>query len=261
MNILEQIKNKFTLNKPLALQWHEWEEWEVQMKKERPLAYWLNETVPDFFDDIYRTITKPFNDLRCWIRYRTFDKYHIIDTGLKPNYYDIDEIMMHGMFQLLVDFVEIEKAWMQVIWSNDEDKKYHVPWYCKGKFKTKNWRCKEAGLEYLNWECTLGSPKLPEEEQCASQAQTAYEIIDLYKWWTEVRPNRLDPMDASGWSAYCNKRKEQGYSVLDTRHDTPEDEQENRKLLDLNRKIEEEQHKEDEEMLIRLIKIRRSLWT
>lgn len=261
MNIIEQLKSKLTLDKPLALQYHEWEEWEVQMKKEQPLAYWLNETVPDFFDDIYRSITKPFKDLRYWIRYRTFDKYHVIPTGLEPGYYDADTRFLHGMFQLLVDFVEIEKAWMQVIWGSNEDKKYHVPWYCKGTFKTKNWRCKQAGLDYLNWECTLSSPKLPEEERCASQAQTAYEIIDLYKWWTEDRPNRPDAMDASGWSEYCNKREQQGISVLDTRHETPKDNLESRRLLDLTRKIEEEYYNEDTQMLTRLITVRGSLWT
>lgn len=261
MNILEQIKNKLALDKPLALQWHEWEEWEVQMKKERPLAYWLNETVPDFFSDIRRSITRPFKDLRCWIRYRTFDKYYVIPTGLEPGYYDADTRLLHGMFQLLVDFVEIEKAWMHVVWSDDRRKEFRVPWYSQGWFRFKNWKCKEAGLAYLNWECTLNSPNLLEEERCESQAQTAYEIIDLYKWWTEIRPNRPDPHDASGWTEYCEKRRESGRSFLDTRYESLEDENECRRLLDLTHKIEEEQYAEDTQMLTRLITIRRSLWT
>lgn len=261
MNWLDIIKSKLSIDKPIALQWHEWEEWEACMRAERPLAYWLNETVPDFFDDIRRSITKPFNDVRYWIRYRVFDKYHVIPTGLEPGYHDSDERIMHGMFQLLVDFVEIEKAWMHVVWSDDNCQKFQVPWYSRGFFRIKNWRSREAGLAYLDWECTLGNPLLPEFERCESQAATAYETIELYKWWTEVRPNRPDPHDASGWGEYYRKREESGRSMFDTRNETAEDDQESRRILDLTRKIEEEQHKEDEEMLVRLVKIRRSLWT
>lgn len=35
-----------------------------------------------------------------------------------------------------------------------------------------------------------------------SQAFAAMETVELYKWWKEVRPKRLDPMDASGLSDY-----------------------------------------------------------
>jgi hypothetical protein len=44
-------------------------------------------------------------------------------------------------------------------------------------------------------------------------------------------------------------------------NNTPEEETETRTALDLCHKIEEDYHSEDEQMLIRLIKIRRSLWT
>jgi hypothetical protein len=42
---------------------------------------------------------------------------------------------------------------------------------------------------------------------------------------------------------------------------TPAEEAESRAALDLVYKIEEDYHNEDEQQLIRLIKIRRSLWT
>lgn len=260
-NYFSKLKSHLTIDKPLALQWHEWEEWEEKMRKERPLAYWLNETVPDFFDNIYKSTTKPFNDLRYWIRYRVFDKYHVINTGLEPGYADCDTRMLHGMFNMLVDFVEIEKAWMNVVFSKDNRKKYNYPWFSLGWLRFKNFRCKQAGIDYLDWECTLSSPLLPEHERCESQAVTAYEILELYKWWTEIRPNRPDHMDASGWSNWCRYRDEKGYRLFDDSQYTEEEKIEERRILDLTRKIEEEQHQEDEEMLVRLIKIRRSLWT
>lgn len=256
-----KLKAHLTIDKPLALQWHEWEEWEDRMRKERPLAYWLNETVPDFFDDIYQFITKPFNDLRYWIRCRVFDKYHVINTGLEPGYADCDTRMLHGMFNLLVDFVEVEKAWMNVVFDKENRKKYKYPLFSLGWLRIRSFRCPEAGLAHLNWECSLGNPNLDENERCDSQAKTAYEVLELYKWWKDVRPNRPDYLDASGWTNWCEYRREKGYRLFDDSQYTEEEKKEERRILDLSRKIEEEQHLEDEEMLIRLVKIRRSLWT
>jgi hypothetical protein len=49
--------------------------------------------------------------------------------------------------------------------------------------------------------------------------------------------------------------------MLDFRYETPEEEKLTQDILQLSRDIEQQQNQEDEEMLIRLIKIRRSLWT
>ena len=261
MKFIEDFKSKLTIDKPFALPWGEWDEWEAKMRKERPFAYWLNETVPDFFEDLWKTITKPFNELRYWIRYRVFDKYHIINTGLEPGYHDCDERMLHGMFNMLVDFVEIERAWMNVVFSDENRKNYNYPWFSLGWLRFKNFRCQQAGLDHLDWEYSLGNPNLNEYERCESQSATAAEILDLYKWWTEVRPNRPDPMDASGWCAWCKFRDEKGYKPFSDSDYTPEEKIEERRILDLTHKLEEQYAQEDTDMLVRLVKIRRSLWT
>lgn len=259
--VVENLKSNLTIKRPLALQWHEWNEWHEKMQNDRPFAYWLNETVPDFFDDIWRTITNPFNDLRYWIRYRIFDKYHIINTGLKPGYYDCYTLLLHGMFNLLVDFVEIERAWMNVVFDEDARKKYKYPLFTTGWLRFRSFRCKEAGLEHLDWEYSLGNPNLDESERCESQAANAAEILELYKWWKEVRPNRPDPLDASGWSNWCDYKEAKGYKMFTDSQLTEEEEAEQRRILHLSTKIETDQFNEDTEMLTRLIKIRGSLWT
>lgn len=261
MKFIEDLKSKLTYEKPVALQWHEWDEWEEKMRKERPLAFWLNDTVPDFFDDIWRSITKPFNDLRYWIRCRVFDKYHVINTGLEPGYADCDTRLLHGMFNLLVDFVEVEKAWMCVVFDNDARKKYKYPPFSVGSFRIRSFRCPEAGLAHLDWEYSLGNPNLDEYERCESQSATAAEILYLYKWWKEVRPNRPDYHDASGWSNWCEYRDKKGYRMFDDSQYSEEEKAEQRRILDLSHKLETDQFNEDSEMLTRLIKIRGSLWT
>lgn len=258
---INRLSEWLDLNKPNALQWHEWTEWHAKNKAERPVAYWLTETLPDFGRDIRKRITKPFNDVRYWIRCRVFDKYHIIRTGLKPGYADCDVRMLHGMFNLLVDFVEVEKAWMNVAFDAEARKKYHVPWYSIGWLRFRSFRNPQAGLDHLRWEMTLDDPNLPYGERSPHQAEVAREIWEIYHWWKYVRPTRPDPMDASGWSAYCDARRDQGIHFLDDSKETPESRKESRRILDNCRDIEVAQEREDEEMLIRLIKIRKSLWT
>ena len=44
-----------------------------------------------------------------WIRFRIKNYTKIQIRSLKPGYYENDTLLLHGMFQLLVDFVELEK--------------------------------------------------------------------------------------------------------------------------------------------------------
>jgi hypothetical protein len=101
-----------------------------------------------------------------------------------------------------------------------------------------------------------------EKEEPTYQAMAAKEIKELYLWWTTTYRNRPDPYDASGWSEYCELNRisnggRLGFSddkdpelkvMCDTAH---------KKLQE----IEAAYEAEDEAMMIRLIKIRGSLWT
>jgi hypothetical protein len=96
------------------------------------------------------------------------------------------------------------------------------------------------------------------------QAENAREILALYKWWTEVYPNRPDPHDESGWSEYCNRMREEkgeGLRWLGTQSENPETEALGKTALELTHKIEAAYEQEDEDMMIRLIKVRSGLWT
>lgn len=49
-------------------------------------------------------------NIKYWFMYRFHPKhqYHIVKTGLKPGYYDIDIRMERAMISLLIEFVEQE---------------------------------------------------------------------------------------------------------------------------------------------------------
>lgn len=81
-------------------------------------------------------------------------------------------------------------------------------------------------------------------------------------------PTRQDPMEASGWCAYCDERRQkaevQGFDLILPVLEEDETEEEKahaRQILEVCHKMELEQENEDTEMLIRLIKIREHLWT
>jgi hypothetical protein len=93
------------------------------------------------------------------------------------------------------------------------------------------------------------------------QAIKAQEILELYRWWTEVYPNRPDPHEAGGWSAYCEQRRASGADLLDFEDRTEEEQEQSRRALDATQALEDKYTQEDEEMMIRLIRIRQSLWT
>jgi hypothetical protein len=56
-------------------------------------------------------------------------------------------------------------------------------------------------------------------------------------------------------------RREKGYKFFDMEDKTPEEAEQCRTALDKSHEIEKTYNDEDEAMMIRLIKIRESLWT
>jgi hypothetical protein len=173
------------------------------------------------------------------------------------------------MFNELVDFVEIEQAWHHCLWSDEAKTEFEAPWWRKGWLRWRTWRSPEAGMAYLNWASTLTNAEFLDEDkkhlaEPTHQAKAAKEIIELYTWWTVTYRNRPDPYDASGWTAYCEaSRATNGGSLWGSLggDKTPELKKTSTLALKKLRKMEEAYEKEEEAMMIRLIKIRQSLWT
>jgi hypothetical protein len=78
------------------------------------------------------------------------------------------------------------------------------------------------------------------------QAERAKEIKELYTWWTVTYPNRPDPHEASGWSEYCDRlREERGDHWFGMQSKTPETEDMGKRALKLCTEIEEAYDKEN----------------
>ena len=253
----------------------EWHEWESRAKKDYPVRWWLAEEGLDYIQKFFTYIPDKIYAAKYYINNRWITKTHALTAhprDIKPgDWCDVGNRFLPCLFNELVDFVEVELAWWHLVWESKEArKKYKAPWYNFGWFRVRGWRCAQAGLDNLEWqrnlrwkedECEEGSPNIG---KLTPQAIKAQEILDLYTWWTQTYRNRPDPMEASGWSAYCDAcRKENGPGVWALMKDTKNKDlkKQGDKAHKLLQKIEAAYEKEDEEMMIRLIKVRHGLWT
>lgn len=172
---------------------------------------------------------------RVIIRHPEFNRGH---------YYDADHIMMHIIFQMVVDFVEVEcavfpatKNVFETRWQAVDRFLRELPgiyWFVKPS------RNARRGLHYLRW-----SMKLKDHE---SQSQFAKDIFKVYKFWVHDRPARKEPFE----KYYILRKGKDWKGKL-----TPEES----KALKTAQKLEAKYEREDERMLHLIIKQRTGLWT
>ena len=162
---------------------------------------------------------------------------------LYGHYHDCDTVMMHAMFQLLVDYVEIECAALGDHYENSYQRmmtRLHtlpgIHWFIP------NTRNPLKGLHHLRWEM-----KLPDDCH-KSQAAYAVDIFRLYRFWKHERPLRRDP-----WENYIRTRGARDWTRPLT--------QKERRALDHCQKIRDIYDQEDDRMLRLLLRRRRGMWT
>jgi hypothetical protein len=249
----------------------EWDEWTTAARMKHNFRYWLAEEGLSHLQDFITWPARKINDIRYYINNRWVSHSHALTAhprDIKPgSWSDVGSRFLPCLFNELVDFVEIEQAWHYVMWNSEEQKKYNVPWWRSGWLRWRTWRCAEAGLAYLDWASTLTNEEFLEEgekhkAEPTYQAKAAKEILELYTWWTTTYRNRPDPYEASGWTAACEaQRAANGGKLSFSEPKDPAFKKASDKAHKLLQKIEAAYEKEDEAMMIRLIKIRQSLWT
>lgn len=255
-NLAKWIYKSIGIKKPSSATFDGWYEWETSTQKKHPIIYWIVETA---LDKIQSAVYLPYdivNTFLIWFHYRFIKRTHLVETTLKKgDYHSVEEQIMFTNFQILVDFVECEKASMQ-LWCHKDAKR---PWYMRTLLrKFCKYRNPEYGLEYLNWEANLG------DEGGEHQVSSAIEILKLYDWWKNVRPKRVDPFVASGLKEFYEKSDAELEKAGPMRFLHPKTDEEKfilNEMTKIENELMESYDKEDTDMLIRLITIRRDLWT
>lgn len=244
-------------SKPKAATLEGWDEWRKTVTDTNHIRYWIAEEGLGHLQDFVTWPIRKLYDIKYYINNRWVTKTHALSSKLKPGqWHEFDTRILHCLFDELVNFVEIEQASHHIAWDTEARKKYSAPWYASGWFKWRTWRSPEAGIGYLTWAATLTHNEWIDSshddwDKPSQQAIAAQETLALYHWWTQTYPARVDAMDASGWSDWCKinpvmKKANREQATV---------------LLDKTSEIEAAYAAEDEEMLIRLIKLRSSLWT
>lgn len=251
---IRKFKHWFKFQPPGSMTSKGWRLFEKEFSEKAPIRYWFK---TKFRRNIVLPMIWKYEAIDQWIRHRTYDKYHIVKTGLKPGYYDIDTLMLHSNFNMLKDFVEVEQA-IHTYWWSDECKnaswfEKHMPFY--RTFYP--FRRPELGIKHLEWAATLDDPSLPVHERCDSQAVFARETLSLYRWWVNERPAR----EKEKYVEY----NDQGLGSLGCFDDDfdreADDYKDHVKSMTSRQNKEEEWQQEDDDMLVRLVKVRRGLWT
>ena len=245
----------------------QWDQWHKEAKEKHPIRYWIVEEGLDRLQDLITWPERRLYDVKYYVLNRWVTRTHALTSNLKKGqWYEFETRLMHSMFDELVNYVEIEEAWSNISWDKEAREKYNAPWHALGWFRWRTWRCPEAGIDKLEWASKLTNEDWLEEDskhlaEPTGQAIAAKEILELYHWWKNIRPNRLDPYEASGWSELCNRDRKEGRKLLDLEDRSETERLEKTAALDRCRQLEEQYDQEDTDMMIRLVRIRRNLWT
>jgi len=250
------FKKRLFPDMPEAASMEDWAEWNNTAEQSK-LKWFIADTVPTWFAV---TFQYRYENVIGKLKSKYIRKHNLIKiNSLKDDeWYDTDTRLMHGIFQLLVDFVELEKAHMEIMFNMDNPPRY---------MRKVKYRSAEMGIKYLDWEISLG------KEGGTNQSKNAKTIKELFLWWKYDRPSRIELMDVKGSMGTSsnefysdmnddkndNERVSSMFASIDRRKD-----KEPELYKDVNKAYEDAEakyNKEDEQMLIKLVKIRKSLWT
>lgn len=215
--------------------------------KKKDFKYYCRKIWFDYICDWFDSFRKKCRSVKYKIKYLFFPNNVLKIKTLPRHWMDRDEVMLHACFQILCDYVERE--------CNNE---YHA-------------------LTPINIEKDMESYKEWDAESQESmrkglieQNRITQEILDLYNWWKKRKEtrNKNDPLNETDSlpdndslldCSEVVKRDEYGDPVLwELKMNTSP---ERKAIYARSHQYEIDCDKEDEDMLIRLMKIRKNLWT
>lgn len=252
---------------------------------------WKIKDIKDDIEILSRTIYRR-------IRYHWFSTHRLLVLQNIPanKYYDVDILLIECVSQLLINFVENEKAHMAKIcfvsdyedylkgersitdlnkWDTHQIVKdyYHSSWWDKF-INEEKWN-RKLGELYLLCEIDMKNDTYRyEDERFMNERQAAHaqEVLELYRYFKE-RLTRLNPFDAfesppdqfhfihekGGFTDEMLEDEPSGPNL--TAYRVREFSPEYAEYLKKCSELEDAQYEKDTEMAQRVLKIRQGLWT
>lgn len=183
-------------------------------------------------------------------------------TLRRYSYNEPYDVLMNAMFQVLVDYVEIDCALSN--WDNRKKK------YLLAKIPIINAfvppkRSVNYGTDYLlqQSEAIENDPHhIKDEVYCNNWAQT---LLFLYLWWTKIRPARICSWEESGLKEWIEAHPD--FDMIQTLRmskDQKENDMVYQKFIDLSKKradIDNKRDEEDNRMMHILLNNKQHMWT
>ena len=164
-------------------------------------------------------------------------------------WYDSDIRIFEANFQILVEYVEHELAWMYAISINKTGWRHR--WYRKR-------HAREMALKHLNWEMQLG-------DDSPGQSEAAKKVRDLYLWYKDELPQRKEPWEFTEEEKRWERMRPRYELFNPDNEELDEDEatalKDYRKALQKASEREQAHEDEDTQKLVELIQIRNMMWT
>ena len=161
--IIARIKRWWKLPTPFALpmkclapaEEYAWEDWDREMRQEYPRRFFFQEIFPMWFRV---NISMRISDLLYWFRSHTYRRYHLLDLRNSKQGYK---------WGYCDPSEKILYACFKILCDFVENDMKYVCYYAEATKQTPEWNKRE-------------------EEK---------EILELYKWWTESRPQEIEDVN------------------------------------------------------------------
>jgi hypothetical protein len=260
------IDKLFRITRPTSATWDKWGEWRANFKKTRPITYFIVETIPLAWEWLYKQTVDRANASMYYCSNRFVTRTHRLDAPSlkKGQMHELSKRMLHCNFDAYVKWCETEAS-VDRVWTDEAKLKYKLPWYASTLLSNfvvlRNAQC---AIDHLKWEMALFEPDEGQSDPASPhQAMMAYEKMTLYVWWTKLRPARVDSWVESGLVEFWDEmdKKYSDSWIMSKNKLTAEENATYNRLSAAQSAADEAQLNEDNEMLVRLVKIRDALWT
>jgi hypothetical protein len=202
-----------------------WQDWDRTVKKMHPVKYWIAETAADWLRyKVWFRIARPFSDAYYWLVSHLVPsrRYHMLD--LRQNYPQKD------------GKPDKDKCY-RYGWNDVPEKMMYAMFNLLGQYL-------DEGPTDLS--TSFSSEEIQADAGLLAQQEALIEARAIYHWWTVERHEtsaHRDEVQDQWWKARKAKdpKKEEYWLKL--------------------KKFDADIEAKEEEMIVRLMKIRRGLWT
>ena len=199
-----------------------WEDWRAHVKELHPVKYWCAETAPDFVRyKLWLPVARPVENVRYWL------VSHLVPSR-RYHMLDLRQPCVKGS----------EQEGYRYGWQDVPEKMLYAMFNLLGEYLNKE-KPVDLALHYTH-------EQIEADIYLKAQQEAFEEATAIYHWWSVTRHEEI---------ACCEK-------LFDDYIEARKTKAPNRDFLQISHRAQERLNEEKvDEMVTRLMKIRRTLWT